>query len=331
MKNIEKLTDKEWEELASLLSDENRDQKDLLNQFIGEDNLNTAGQWKELRNMDKEKEINVDKAWNSVVTRLNENGLIAETGSSSKRFMRSTIMKVAAVTVIVLGLGTTALYLNKSGYLSKQVTFSTGNNEKNILVALPDGSRISLNRNTEFSYRSNFGKYKRDVKLAGEAFFEITADVSKPFLIDAGNASVKVIGTSFNVITKNDFSEVEVYVKTGKVLVSSISGSQSLVLDPEFVGIMGSKTSDKKVNENPNYLSWNTGFLDYDGQRLEVVFHDLKRVYNMDIVADDPGILEYPWTSPIDNQAQDTIIRLICGSFNLSYSKEGSVYHLSKK
>ena len=51
----------------------------------------------------------------------------------------------------------------------------------------------------------------------------------------------------------------------------------------------------------------------------------------MDIVADDPSILENPWHSPIDNLPQETIIRLICTSFNLSYTKDGNVYHLSKK
>ena len=78
-------------------------------------------------------------------------------------------------------------------------------------------------------------------------------------------------------------------------------------------------------------MSWNTGLLVYNGQKLDVVFNDLKKVYNMDIVADDPGILENKWTSPIDNQPQDTIIRLICASFNLSYTKDGSIYHLAKK
>ena len=55
--------------------------------------------------------------------------------------------------------------------------------------------------------------------LAGEAFFEISPDVSKPFIIDAGKANVKVVGTSFNVITKNTESDVEVFVKTGKVVL----------------------------------------------------------------------------------------------------------------
>ena len=51
----------------------------------------------------------------------------------------------------------------------------------------------------------------------------------------------------------------------------------------------------------------------------------------MEIIADDSTILENTWVSPIDNLSQETIIRLICASFNLSSAKDGNVYHLSKK
>jgi hypothetical protein len=97
------------------------------------------------------------------------------------------------------------------------------------------------------------------------------------------------------------------------------------------VGTVSSKAAVKTVNSDPNYLSWKTSYLYYTDQKLSVVFNDLKRVYNMDIVANDPLILENPWHSPIDNLPQETIIRLICTSFNLSYTKDGNVYHLSKK
>jgi ferric-dicitrate binding protein FerR (iron transport regulator) len=215
--------------------------------------------------------------------------------------------------------------------LSKKTTIIAGNDEKNVIVSLPDGSNVYLNRNSEFTYRSNFGKKGRDVKLTGEAYFEITPDASKPFIIDAGMASVKVVGTTFNVITNNNHSAVEVFVTTGKVLVTDPEGSQTIQLDPGFVGTMNSEIHEKTVNNNPNYLSWKTGYLAYSGQKLDIVFKDLKRVYNMDIVADDKSILENPWHSPIDNSTQETIIRLICASFNLSYVKDGDVYRLSKK
>jgi ferric-dicitrate binding protein FerR (iron transport regulator) len=196
---------------------------------------------------------------------------------------------------------------------------------------LEDGSRIFLNRNSELRYKKNFGKKERNVILKGEAFFDIAHDASKPFTIDAGNASVKVLGTSFNVITTNQYSEVEVFVKTGKVMLSDPEKSRSLELDPGFIGKIDGEKAEKSINTNPNYLSWNTGLLVYNGQKLETVFKDLKRVYNMDIVADDKSILENRWTSPIDNLNEETIIRLICASFNLGYVKDGKEYHLVKK
>jgi transmembrane sensor len=331
MNKIERFTDKEWEELASILSEEKGEQSDLLNRFMDGDTSNSGKQWKDLKNMDSKEEINVDNAWNKVYSRLNENELIKNERPARIIFMRPVLMRVAAVALILLCIGSAAVYMNNSGYFSKNITALAGNDQKNILVSLPDGSKIYLNRNSELIYRSNFGNRGRDVKLTGEAFFEIAPDVSKPFIIDAGKAKVKVVGTSFNVITNNRDSAVEVFVKTGKVVVSDNSGSQTIQLDPGYVGIMDSKTSGKTVNSDPNYMSWNTGLLVYTGQKLDVVFNDLKRVYNIDIIADDPDILENPWTSPIVNQKEETIIRIICLSFNLSYTKDGNVYHLTKK
>jgi transmembrane sensor len=332
MNNIEKYTDKEWEELSSILSDEQNDNKDLLSRFMADDSHNTIKTWKELKEMNTGKEINVDKAWDKLYSRLRENDLVEKTPVVRRVFIRSAWFRIAATLLILLGIGTVLVYLNDKGMLSRNTIVATSDNQKNLQVTLPDGSNIFLNRNTRLSYKANFGKHGRNVTLSGEAFFDITHDENNPFIVDAGKASVKVLGTSFNVITSNSDSAVEVFVKTGKVMVTDNEGTENLILDPGFIGTMNSKTSEKSVNNDPNYMSWNTGLLLYDGQTLDVVFRDLKKVYNMDIIADDPGILENKWTTdPIDNQPQDTIIRLICLSFNLSYTKDGNVYHLANK
>lgn len=331
MKNKERYSDREWEELASLLSGEKGEQSDLLGQFVAEDSNDTVKKWKELSNMNDEKEINVDKAWNNVFSSMNESDHLTENVRGKVIFTRSSFMKIAAIALVILSLGFAATYLLNPEIFSKKITVATGNDQKNVEVALPDGSRIFLNRNSEFSYRSNFGNTARNVTLSGEAFFEIAPDASKPFIIDAGNASVRVVGTSFNVITSNSKSAVEVFVKTGEVMLSSNSGSKTVALEPGYIGTIDAEITGKELNKNPNYLSWKTGLLVYNGQKLDVVFSDLKRVYNMDIEVADPAILENRWTSPIDNQPQETIIRLICASFNLSYTKEGSIYHLVKK
>jgi len=331
MKNTEKFTDREWEELSSILSDEQNDNGDLLGRFMAEDSHNTIKYWKELREMNNEKEINVDKAWDKLYSRLNENGLIDKKPVVSRRITGTTWFRIAAAALILLSVGTGLFYLADSGIASRKTVVETSENQKNLQVTLPDGSNIYLNRNTILSYQKNFGRDDRNVTLSGEAFFDIAPDTEKPFIVDAGKASVKVVGTSFNVISNNHDSAVEVYVKTGKVLLSGDTGNRNLEIEPGFVGTMDTRSSDKKVNNDPNYMSWNTGLLFYDGQTLDVVFRDLKRVYNMDIVADDAEILELPWTAPIINQPDETIIRVICNVFALSYSKDGNVYHLSKK
>jgi transmembrane sensor len=330
MKNIDKYTDKEWEELSSLLSEENNDNNDLLSRFMAEDRYNTIKYWKELKEMNSDKEINVDKAWNKLHSRLSENGLIKEKPVIRRNLVRTAYFRIAATVLLLLGIGSVLLYINDKGILSRKTVVATTDNQKNLQVTLPDGSNIFLNRNTRLSYRENFGRHGRNVTLSGEAFFDISRDENNPFIVDAGKASVKVLGTSFNIITSNEDSAVEVFVKTGQVMVSGNENNKNLILDPGYIGTMLPEHSEKSVNSDPNYMSWNTGLLVYDGQTLDVVFRDLKRVYNMDIVADDPDIITNTWTSPIDNQTQETIIRLICLSFTLDYTKEGSVYHLAK-
>lgn len=329
--NNGKFTDKEWEELASLLSGEDGGQDGLLKRFVEEDTHNTAKNWNELANMNDEKEINVDNAWNTLYARINEGESGSGENSTSLRILRSTSFRVAASVLIILSLAVTVTLFINPDLASRKITIATNNDQKNLQVPLPDGSRIFLNRNSELTYSTRFGKGGRNVELTGEAFFEIAPDASKPFSIDAGNASVRVVGTSFNVITKNNDEAVEVFVKTGKVMLSDNSGSGSIALDPGYIGTMAKGKPVKTLNKNPNYLSWNTGLLVYNGQTLDVVISDLKRVYNMDIVADDREILENRWTSPIDNQPPETIIRLICASFNLSYTKDGDVYHLVRE
>jgi len=333
MNNIEKYTDKEWEDLSSLLSGEKNDNKDLLSRFMAEDSHNTIKQWKELREMNSDKEIDVDKAWNKLHSRLSENGLLTETPVVRRTFVRSTYFRIAATVLVLLGIGSVMIYLNDRGVLGRKTIVATTENQKNLQVTLPDGSNVILNRNTRLTYREKFGRHGRNLALSGEAFFEITHDENNPFTIDAGKASIKVLGTSFNVITSNSDSAVEVFVKSGKVMVSDNEGTKNLILDPGDIGIMDSKISEKSVNNDPNYMAWNNGVLIYDRKTLDVVFRDLKKVYNMDIVVNDPKILENTWTTngPVNNESQETIIRIICATFNLSYTIDGNVYHLSEK
>jgi transmembrane sensor len=330
MKNTGRFTSREWEEIASALSGDKEGQHELMNRFIA-DNQEVEKTWKGLRTMSDDKEINVDDAWDKVSSRIDTEGAAEFREPSRFLSFKSTFMRVAAAALIILGISAAALYFVSTDSFSTKIAVATGNDQINQRVSLPDGSSIYLNHNSKLIYHSNFGKHSRNVSLSGEAFFEIAANPAKPFIIDAGKANIKVVGTSFNVITNNRDSAVEVFVRTGKVMLSENTGNQSLLLEPGYIGTMDSKISEKRLNSDPNYMAWQTRSLVYDEQTLDIVFRDLKRVYNMNIVADDPEILNETWHTSIDNKSQETIISLICRSFNLGYSKDGDIYHLVRK
>lgn len=322
-------TDKDWAKLASILSDETIEENDLLSRFRADDGFDTIKNWKEIQKMSNDKEIDVDKAWNKLFNRLNDNGLMEKPAPGKRILYNSYLLRVAAGLLVLISLSAAAYLIFNRNIVNSRIVVSTEMNQKNLQVTLPDGSIVYLNRNTSIAYNINPGKDERKVTLTGEAFFDITPDPENPFVVDAGKANITVMGTSFNVISSNSGEAVEVFVQTGKVILSDNSGNESIELDPGFIGTMKNNISLKVLNDDPNYLAWNTGKLVYDGQTLETVFNDLKKVYNMDIIADDPGILLKTWTSPIDNQPQETIIRLICTSFNLNFTKVDNTYHLS--
>lgn len=324
-----KYTDKEWAELASMLSDEKTGPGELLSRFVSDDKSGVIKNWKEMQKSSNDKEINVDQAWNNLYGRLSENKLIGKTVSGKKLIAGNAFLRMAAGFLILVSLGVASYLIFNHRTSDSAIVTATEMNQKNLQVTLPDGSTVCLNRNTSVAYGHNFGRTDRKITLSGEAFFNIVPDPDLPFVVDAGKAAATAKGTSFNVISSNSVNAVEVYVLTGKVVLSDNSGNRSIELEPGFIGTMKKETSSKTLNNDPNYLAWNTGILVYDGQTLETVFNDLRKVYNMEIVADDPGILQKTWTSPINNQPQETIIRLICTSFNLNFTKVGNTYHLS--
>jgi len=320
-KKIEEMTDREWADAAAWLSGEKTSGDEAARILLHED-AEIMKKWNDLKNTTSDK-IDVDKAWNKLNSRIEDEKPVTKIGRPS--FIPAFI-RIAAMVIIVAGLG----WLLFEVVSPQKVTVASAMDEKNIEVLLADGSKVYLNRNSRLVYPATFGNNNRRVALRGEAYFDIAPDKSKPFIIDAGNARVRVVGTSFNVITNNGNNEVEVFVTTGTVMLTSNDGSQSLTLEPGYVGKLSELNTSSAINTNVNYLSWNTDMLSYNGERLGVVFADLKRSYNIDIVAADPSINDYRITTTFEfkDLPKDTIINIICTTFNLHSVMEGGTYSL---
>jgi len=314
-------SDREWAGAAAWLSGEETGSSEEARKLVSEE-AELMKMWNDLKDPEQET-IDVDRAW----ARLNRR-IEADSPSVSLPLRRNsfitTFARIAAMVLIVAGAG----WLLFEVAAPQKITIASSADEKNIEVLLADGSTVYLNRDSRLTYPENFRGESRRVSLSGEAYFDIAPDKEHPFIIDAGKASVKVLGTSFNVITENADSEVEVFVASGKVMVTSDDGEQSITLEPEYIGRVSDSNVSRALNTNMNYLAWHTDMLIYEDERLGVVFDDLKRAYGIDIKVADPEITDFRLTSPFEQQPHDTIVQLICTTFNLRSVREGGTYIL---
>jgi len=327
MKKKKTYKNSEWQQIVSHLSGEKNNNSETIASFLDEKGKKIKIYWKNMKNSRGEEKVNTDKAWEHLKNRLEEDKLIRS--NKEVTFKPAYLLRIAAAVIILTTLTFTGKYIVSNHFLSSKSVVATSSVEKNRVIELSDGSFITLNRDSKVSFPDKFNNRKRKVKLSGEAFFEISRETNRPFIIETGNGKVTVLGTSFNVITDNSKNEVEVLVESGKVLVVSKDGTRSLTIEPGELGVINNNTSSSMVNTDINYLAWNTEILIYEGTRLEDVFSDLQRTYNISVEVYNNDILNRQLTSKFENESAETIIRTICLSFNLRFEKKDGIYYLS--
>ncbi len=322
MKHFNNYTEKEWAEYAARLSGEVEENKKFSEKDEKRDII-LEKYWKTIGSVFNSEEIDVDRAWGKI------RSVIVENNNASVKKVNRLYLKIAAAVILLIGLGTVILYL--TGNLGHEyVVVSTGERDMGKEIALPGGNRVWLNRNSELTYEGKSAASLKSIKLKGEGYFDIVHDPSHPFIIYAGKATIKVIGTTFNVISSNQQKEVEVFVESGNVLLSSGSG-KDILLEPGYIGKADNKSVIKILNNNRNYLAWKTGLLVYEDTPLNQVINDLNRAYGINITVEDASILDNHITSTFDKDPEETIINIICITFNLKYVKDGDNYRLSRK
>ncbi|NQY67198.1 MAG: FecR domain-containing protein [Flavobacteriales bacterium] len=124
-------------------------------------------------------------------------------------FWKRRSLKVAASFLIILSLG--YLFIDTG---VKRIEIATTDNTE--IFILPDNSKVQLNKNSKLSFPEKFDIDNREVKMSGEAYFEIERDEFKPFKVYTNNTLVTVLGTKFN-INSYDSENIEVAVTSGKI------------------------------------------------------------------------------------------------------------------
>ena len=150
-------------------------------------------------------------------------------------------------------------------------------------VILSDGTHVYLNSGSHFRYPATFSKKKRMVTLTGEAFFEVAKDKINPFIIGTPNFSVRVTGTSFNLMTYPDDAENSLTLHTGKVFINQ--GKQEYAIKPGEKYILETATGMAviKAADLQKSILWKDGIIVIDSLDLGKIAKILERRFNVQI------------------------------------------------
>jgi ferric-dicitrate binding protein FerR (iron transport regulator) len=270
--------------------------------------------------------VDTDKAWNSVLGKINnsEDQVIPIRSKSSSSKM---VALIAASIAVLIGAAVALVFVQPVA--NNEVQLSAQNEVLN--EQLPDGTEITLNKNSTLSYPSDFEGDERRVSLSGEAFFEVERNEEKPFIIDlAENKYVKVLGTTFNVKSIEGEETTGVYVNTGKVEIGSENSTLILVAGEK--GVIDNRSGEvSKVNENDigfEELFWIDQSLKFDGEPLVEVIEILNKVYNAEVSIDCDEVLSEPIRSQHEGESLDEVLSVIAEVHDLKVEKTGGKFVL---
>lgn len=200
--------------------------------------------------------------------------------------------------------------------------------EKTLLVNLPDGSSVLLEKGGKLSYDSKaFGQNKREVFLSGAAFFEVSKDPARPFFVYANELITKVLGTSFTIRALPGEKHVEVLVKTGRVAVFThqdpsknrklgnrelegvvVAPNQQITLERTELHFLRTLVPDPQMLEIP---AQKVSF-DFDDVPAPKVLELIEKAYGVDIVYDEDLLANCMFTAHLNDEPLNDKIRLIC-------------------
>lgn len=250
-------------------------------------------------------------------------------GGRVRRLRSRRMIRIAAVWMGLLILtGAIWMQINRTkptGNVKTQPTYievATGYQQVR-KVRLPDSSVVWLNSATHISFDSDFINH-REVRLSGEAFFDVRADVRHPFVVRAGNVSTQVFGTSFNVSAYAEAGEMRVSLKTGKVGVSYGNNVRKILAPGELLVCDKESGAERVIQQAPAEMNvWTGGLLLFYETPLKEALAQIEARYGVHFVYQHPLKNTKTVTARFENTALDKVLEGLAFGWDLRFTRHG--------
>lgn len=145
---------------------------------------------------------------------------------------------------------------------------------------LADGTRVWLNSASSLRFPVIFTSQNREVELKGEAYFEVSKDVGRKFSVRAGNQSVEVLGTHFNINAYADEQSIKTTLLEGEVRVIELTSRSSKLLKPGEQSIVNKNIQVERIDTQTE-IAWKEGYFNFNSANIETVMRQLGRWYGV--------------------------------------------------
>ncbi len=233
------------------------------------------------------------------LSKMTTPGALEKTSRKSK--VRRLVYRYAAAAAAVVIAGLSGVFVER------EINYNKMTAQTNVLevpagqrmsVTFSDGTQVQLNGNSRIEYPVIFSRKQRNVKLSGEAFFEVKHDERHPFIVETFASKVEVLGTRFNVYADEASEYFSAALVDGKVKVTTNDETaEQVVLAPdEMVKFVNNHLVVTKVDAE-NLISWTEGYVNLADTDFESLMHRFENVYGVKIVIERETMPEIGYKS----------------------------------
>jgi len=242
------------------------------------------------------------------------------------------VSKIAAILIIGALIGIIAQHYKKTEPVYYTSIAPKGSVSQ---MLLPDNTMVYLNSGSEIKYSINGNGGGREVFLEGEAWFQVTKNKEKPFVVHTPYYNVNVLGTEFNVKAYPEDKEITTTLEEGSIQITStenfkIQSNQVLIPGEQLIYNKENNSISLKKVKTQFYTSWKENKLIFINMELKDLFTLLERKYGVDIEVNDSSIMELHYDGTLKNETILEVMEILKHSLPVNYKIEGQKIHIIK-
>lgn len=248
-----------------------------------------------------------------------------------RRLFLQRVGVAASLIIGILGIGSFFFqYLGlRESFLPSMITVESNDNSRTRLV-LPDGTEVCLNSGSSITYPSHYTDGERNVTLSGEAYFKVTHNEKKPFVVSALDKKykVKVLGTEFNIQAYRDDNVIQTTLIAGSVQVDIQGRNTKTVLLPSQKAIYSLQNNELEVvsANTDRETDWMYSRLVFKKTPMPEVLARLSRFYKVEFDVRNKIIDTYTFTGTFEDRPLYQVLDYMKISsqidYNITYQKD---------